>query len=117
MNTDLHSAVSQGHKEIVEQLIANGADVNSESKGFGNNFYGTPLHVATSKGNKEIAELLIAKGADVNAKNESGQTPLFFSDAFGLFDLDLDIPPQFFSSPEVLDIAELLIANGADVDA
>ena len=70
--TQLHFAVGKGHKEIVELLIAKGADVNAKTDDGV-----TPLYFATTK---EIAELLIAEGADVNAKSESGiskgQTPL-----------------------------------------
>jgi len=60
-----------GNKEIVELLIAKGADVNVK---FGNGM--TPLHYAALRGRKEIAELFIANGADVNAKNDGGKTPL-----------------------------------------
>ena len=57
-----------GHKEIVELLLAKGADVNAKSE-----LGETPLHFAKTK---EIAELLIAEGAGVNAKDEGGKTPL-----------------------------------------
>ena len=61
--TPLHRAASGGHKEVVELLIAEGADVNAKTDaGF------TPLCDAAQFGHKEIAELLIATGADVNAK-------------------------------------------------
>ena len=69
--TPLHSAASDGHKEIVELLIANGAVVNAKDE-----IESTPLSGAALNGHKEIAELLIAAGADVNAKNVSGRTPL-----------------------------------------
>ena len=69
--TPLHKAAYEGYREIVELLIAKGADVNAKTK------YGTtPLHTASDSGYKEIAELLIAKGADVNAQGITGGTPL-----------------------------------------
>ena len=102
--TPLHSAVRQGHREIVELLIANGTDVNSRDstgksslhdaaleghkeivelliiKGADLNaesgYYGTPLHVAAGIGHKEIVELLISNGANVNVKDGFGRTPL-----------------------------------------
>ena len=71
--TPLSLATGGGYKEIVELLIAKGADVNAK---FG---IWTPLHIAAFRGRKEVAELLINEGADVNAKNKNGDTPLDFT--------------------------------------
>ena len=90
--TPLHCAANGGHKEIIELLIAEGADVNAKVEGAG-----TPLHYAARWGHKEIGKLLIAAGADVNAKNKYGSTPLH--------------------SADTKEIAELIIAAGADVNA
>ena len=60
--------------EIVELLIAAGADVNAK-----NDWGWTPLTYAAINDHEEIAELLIAKGADVNAKDDGGETPLDFA--------------------------------------
>jgi len=69
--TPLHHATAFGRKEMSEQLIGAGADVNAQS------IIGvTALYISAVKGHKEIAELLIAKGANVNAKNDDGETPL-----------------------------------------
>ncbi len=70
--TPLQAVAGEGHKEIAQLLIAEGADVNVKDKFFGY----TALHDAAINGHNEIAELLIAKGADVNAKNDVGETPL-----------------------------------------
>ena len=56
-------SIGNQRKEIVELLIAAGADVNAKADNGS-----TPLHKAASGGHKEIVELLIAKGADVNVK-------------------------------------------------
>ena len=74
--TPLHGAVGEGHKEIAQLLIAEGADVNVKDKFFGH----TALHDAAEYRRNEIAELLIARGADVNAKNSRGETPLDHAD-------------------------------------
>ncbi len=94
--TTLHWAAWHDRKEIVELLIAKGADVNAKT----DNQYGdTPLHKAAWGGQKEMAELLISKGADVNAKSNGGATPLHMAVNQG-----------------EKEIAELLIAKGADVN-
>ena len=79
VGTFLHWAAAGGQKEIVELLIAKGADVNA-TDGDGD----TALHLAGSTtASTAITELLISKGADVNAMNMSppgrrigGMTPL-----------------------------------------
>ena len=70
--TPLHTAAEYGHKEIVELLITNGANVNAY--GLSNGL--TPLHVATIRGHNQVAELLITGGANVNAKSDVDKTPL-----------------------------------------
>ena len=112
--TPLYWAASYGHKEFVELLIANGADVNLKSgmvvktedgsdgeqaaQEIMNNR--TPLDMAILREHTEIAELLIAQGTDVNAKSNRGYTPLHEA-----------------SKNEKTEILELLIAKGADVNA
>ncbi len=75
--TPLDRAVVAGFKDIVELLIAKGADVNAKD-----NWDWTPLHSAVY-GHKEIVELLIAKGADVNAGDGAGRTPLWYAEKEG----------------------------------
>ena len=71
--TGLSWAAAEGQNEIVDLLIAKGADVNAKGE------LGTPLDCAIVCGHKEIAELLIAEGADVNVKIWDGSTPLDFA--------------------------------------
>jgi len=70
--TLLDEAAGWGRKDIVELLIAEGADVNTKYDDDGS----TPLHLSAWKGHFETTELLIAADADVNAKMEDGDTPL-----------------------------------------
>ncbi|MBE9123192.1 ankyrin repeat domain-containing protein [Tychonema sp. LEGE 07199] len=119
--TLLHNAAKIGFKELVQQLIKDGAnvairdrikrtplhyattkevaallmlDINAIDQ------YGdTPLHLAVDQGSQDIAELLIANGARVNVRNENGQTPLYRAIAIGHNE-----------------IAALLINNGTDVN-
>jgi ankyrin repeat protein len=61
--------------EIVEKLLAKGADVNAKDPRQGR----TPLHNTARRGNCKAAELLIAAGADVSAKDKDGHTPLWYA--------------------------------------
>jgi len=54
--TPLHPATYSGHKEIVELLIANGANVNTKAKGW------TPLDIAIEFEHSEIADILRKHG-------------------------------------------------------
>ena len=82
----MSEAAFWGHKEIVELLIAKGADVNAMR------FDGTPLHLAI--GHKEIIEILIAKGADVNSKSKAfNQTPI-----------DAAAVNKFIYQPDIIDL-------------
>ena len=91
--TPLTGAAQWGHKNVVELLIAKGADVNAKnSKG------DTPLHAAYKI---DIIKLFIARGANVNARNNEGNTPLHLA----------------LRGTDGSDIANLLITNGADINA
>ena len=69
--TALIVASSGGHLEIVQALLAAGADVNAIiERGF------TALIVASSRGHLEIVLALLAAEADVNARTENGFTAL-----------------------------------------
>ena len=54
--TPLFNAVSSRHKDVVELLLAGGADVNAKSNDE------TPLHFAESVNRKDIADLLRQHG-------------------------------------------------------
>jgi cytochrome c len=89
----LHDAAKEGDVEKIEELLAQGADINESSA------LATPLHFAIQRGHAKAAELLIKRGANVNATSTWG-TPLHSAAAAGL-----------------IDIARLLLERGADVNA
>ena len=76
-DTMLNYAAYLGHKEIVELLVENGAEVNA--KGLAD---WTPLHLAAYNNNEQIVQLLIAKGAEMNPYTSPGfgGTPLDVAD-------------------------------------
>ena len=134
--TPLMLASYKGYKEIVELLIAKGADVNARDDNGKTALLEAlnPMHRELEKNDKEIAKLLIAKGADVNAKNNNGQTPLMFAANTGCKDIvellvakgaDLNVRNEFGDTLLMLaaaygrhrDVAELLLAKGADINA
>jgi ankyrin repeat protein len=69
--TLLHAAAALGKRDVAQQLLEDGADVDAKA-----NDGATPLHYAALKGKKEVAELLLAHKADVNAIDKNGRTPL-----------------------------------------
>ncbi|MBP5443012.1 MAG: ankyrin repeat domain-containing protein [Treponema sp.] len=70
----LMTAVGIGAVDVVEKLIASGADVNEKmSNGI------TALHVASVKGDADMVQLLLKNGANVNMTNDNGFSPLSYS--------------------------------------
>ena len=72
--TPLHPATYSGHKEIVELLIANGANVNTKAKGW------TPLDIAIEFEHSEIADILRINGAKTAMKGDRDSPPGIFRD-------------------------------------
>jgi len=76
--TPLHFAAYEGHEDVVELLLAHGADVNAKADNGE-----TPLHFAARKGYTNVVKLLWLHGADVDAKDNHGDTPLDLAAVYG----------------------------------
>lgn len=76
--TALHFAALSESPDIVEALIASGANVEQRDL-----FGGTALHLAARAGNVRIMSLLISNSADLETSDESGKTPLHLATLHG----------------------------------
>jgi uncharacterized protein YceK len=74
----LSNAAAQGDLELVQQLLAAGADVNNTDS-WGH----TPLISACWAGHKDIVQVLLERGADVKATTPRGWTALRFATKLG----------------------------------
>ncbi|KAL1906533.1 hypothetical protein Sste5344_007701 [Sporothrix stenoceras] len=92
--TPLWYAAQNGHNVIINLLLGNGADTNSED-----NYGQTPLWRAATFGYKAIVKLLLEKGADIDSKDNCGQTPL-----------------SWVAERGREAVVKLLLENGADAD-
>ena len=118
-NTPLHCAAMGGHKEVVELLLVNGADVKAR-----NSYTCTPLHYA-AQSSRDIVELLVAHGADINATTSLGEAPLQYAANAGQKDI-VDLLTQKGAPVTNLYIAsymgdlekeEAFLSKGADINA
>jgi hypothetical protein len=83
------SAIENGQLEVVQLLIANGADIHASDD--------LALRVAAQYGHIEVVQLLIANGADIHARNDEAL--------------------RVAAVNGHIEIMQLLIANGANVHA
>lgn len=92
---ELIEAAGKGDILRVNELLAEGADVNAK-----NNYGVTALMGASFEGRVETVKALLAEGADVNVKDKKGITALMFTSGFGH-----------------VEIVKALMDKGADVNA
>jgi len=96
--TACHYAALRGSVQLLEVLLAYGADPNVNSK----KQYGasTPILMATKQGHIQVVETLLRHNADCNLPDSQGFTPLHIAAREGK-----------------LDIAKLLISHGSNLEA
>ena len=114
--TPLHYAAAEGRQEVVELLIARGADLDAKD-----NVGRTPLGMAALEGKRDVAELLITKGAAVTlhvhaALGDLGQVEQALAKGEPV-DLRDDHGRTALHDAGSAAVVELLISKGADVKA
>ncbi len=95
LGTPLNYAASEGHEDIVRDLLVAGADVNKKAKQGD-----TPLIQAVKEHHTRLVPLLLQAGADVNAADARNITALWHA-----------------ASDGDLETARILIEAGADANA
>ncbi len=125
--TPLAYAAGFGHMEVLEYLVARGADVNArDPRGL------TALHLTVYTGQLQALRYLLDKGADVKAKGPSGMVALHWANR-GSADVvrllierkaEIDARNDYGNTPLILAVREgnrevvtALVEGGADVNA
>jgi ankyrin repeat protein len=123
--SSLEMACQEGHLEVVQILVDNGANVNDRG------FLGfTPIRVAARNGHLEIVKYLAEKGAEIDARADDKATPLEHAAAKGHYEIveyllgkganlnnkdkDGDFPLGEAAKYGHEEIAKLLLKKGAD---
>ena len=120
-NSAIYLATLEGHFEIVELLLSNGADVNLGFKGMGQIIPVSPLDISTSFDYPKISDLLRKNGgkhASIHGAAEGGDIDSVKN--FLTSGVDVDAINEYKKTAlhvaKTLEIAELLISKGADVN-
>jgi ankyrin repeat protein len=145
--TALMWAAAEGHSQVVQRLIENGADIGTRSKGGftpllfaarSGDFesaralldagadpnestpeHGNSLVIAAAGGHERLSLFLLKKGADPNSSDQNGITALHHSVANGLAALNgVRYDPVYRLLPSNMQqLAKVLLDSGANVDA
>ena len=108
--TLLLAAATEGHKELVQVMLAEGADARVK-----NNDSTSLLHWVARRGWTDLAEKLVAEGAEVTATNDFGATALYM--VMEMYQRGAHDEGFRVDLMEFVDLIELLLAKGAKVNA
>ncbi|UKZ83104.1 hypothetical protein TrVFT333_010907 [Trichoderma virens FT-333] len=128
--TALEWAARNGHKAVVQTLLANGADVNEPDE------YGcrsNALNSAARRGYEAIVQLLLANGANANTRDYNGNTVLILATEFDYeavvrllitYGADVNTDNNWGGETALImaarrgseAVVQLLLANGADAN-
>ncbi|MCF8165053.1 MAG: ankyrin repeat domain-containing protein [Rhodoferax sp.] len=78
----IHYAATNGHLEITQFLMANGAQINALSPS-----ETTPLMMSIGSGNVQLIKYLLDNGADLRMRNHEGYTAIDVAQLFGKDDI------------------------------
>jgi ankyrin repeat protein len=81
--TPLHAAAEKGYLEMVELLIAYGADIEAED-----DWNDTPLNIASYHGGFEVVKKLVELGAKPDVVNTQGKNALDYAQSQGHEDIE-----------------------------
>jgi ankyrin repeat protein len=110
LRTPLFAAAAKGHADVIQVLIAHGADIRARD-----DWGGTPLHRAAGEGQTRAAEVLLEAGADVNALDSYQRTPLCWAvERDGTSRWSMPYPWDVNETVESTGVVELLLLHGAD---
>ncbi|KJH41867.1 ankyrin repeat protein, partial [Dictyocaulus viviparus] len=94
--TPLILAATGGHRDVVELLLNNGAQLEAQSE----RTKDTALSLACSGGRKDVVELLLSRGANKEHRNVSDYTPLSLAASGGY-----------------VEIVNMLLSAGAEINS
>lgn len=133
MEETLYHAVSTNNVEKLQDLIANGANVDEVYTDFQNISTKSVLHICCEKGRLECAQVLVDSGAFLGIHDKWGQTPLMYCmtvqypeigkillerepDLVDHCDVYGKTPLHCASESDSIECVQLLLEYGADID-
>jgi ankyrin repeat protein len=107
LNASLLAACTQGDAAKVQELLSQGADINttdSEAR--------TPLINAVEKGKLDVVKLLLEKNALINVKTKSGGTPLILAAGNNFPEIVKLLMDKSIDAKDYLPALNLAVKNG-----